>query len=65
MLSKESAAQAIVGLNGSEVGGFTVRCSWGKESSDAFVPGNAPQQQGYSQPYYNQQNQQQVVQQVF
>ncbi|XP_067937316.1 cytotoxic granule associated RNA binding protein TIA1-like isoform X2 [Watersipora subatra] len=67
--SKESAAQAIVGLNGSEIGGYTVRCSWGKESSDAFVPGmgsnNGAMQQSYnSQGMGQPQSTQQVAQQA-
>jgi len=53
--AKDAAAQAIVGLNGSEVGGFMVRCSWGKESNDGPRPqggaggygGYQQQQQGY------------------
>ena len=32
--NKESATQAIVAVHGTEVGGHTVKCSWGKESSD-------------------------------
>lgn len=32
--TKEAATQAIVSVHGTEVGGHTVKCSWGKESSD-------------------------------
>ncbi len=32
--NKESATTAIVAVHGTEVGGHTVKCSWGKESSD-------------------------------
>ncbi|XP_015836561.1 cytotoxic granule associated RNA binding protein TIA1 isoform X3 [Tribolium castaneum] len=37
--TKESATHAIVGVHNSEIGGQTVKCSWGKESGD---PNNAP-----------------------
>lgn len=39
MVQKESAAQAIVGMNGTEVGGFQVRCAWGKEAGGTFPSG--------------------------
>ena len=29
--SKSTAAQAIVSMNGADVNGFTIKCSWGKE----------------------------------
>ena len=32
--SKDSATKAIIGVHATEVGGHTVKCSWGKESSD-------------------------------
>ena len=41
--SKKAAALAIVGVHGTEVGGHTVKCSWGKESSE---PGQGPYQSG-------------------
>lgn len=45
---KESACKAIVEVNGTEVGGYIVRCSWGKESNDnnnAAIPNYTPQVQ--------------------
>ena len=48
--AKDAAAQAIVGLNGADVGGFNVRCSWGKESNDGSRPqGGAGGYGGYNQ----------------
>ena len=44
--SKESACKAIVEVNGSEVGGFIVKCSWGKESNETnsgSIPNYTPQ----------------------
>lgn len=32
--SKKAATEAIVGMHGAEVGGFTVKCSWGKETTN-------------------------------
>ena len=52
--AKDAAAQAIVGLNGTDVGGFNVRCSWGKESND----GSRPQGGAGGYGGYNQQQQQ-------
>ncbi|XP_035672170.1 nucleolysin TIAR-like isoform X4 [Branchiostoma floridae] len=42
--SHEVAAMAIVTVNGTQIEGQAVKCSWGKESSD---PMNQYQQQGY------------------
>lgn len=33
--NKDSACKGIVEVNGTEVGGYIVRCSWGKESNDS------------------------------
>lgn len=68
--TKEAAAQAIVSVHGTEINSHTVKCSWGKESSDPSQNSNSggaagtggqvaaqPQQYGgqpYGQPYYNQ-----------
>lgn len=47
--SKEAAARAIVGVHGTELNGYQVRCSWGKEvpepsgvQSPQKVPAPAP-----------------------
>ena len=44
--NKEDATQAIVSVHGSEIAGHTVKCSWGKESSDPSPPTQASQQAG-------------------
>ena len=41
--AKKAAAEAIVAVHGTEVGGHTVKCSWGKESSE---PGQGAYQSG-------------------
>ncbi|KAK2190289.1 hypothetical protein NP493_79g04003 [Ridgeia piscesae] len=63
--SKEAATQAIVSVHGAEILGHSVKCSWGKESSDPSQGGASSPQQGaaspsqfanqaYGQAYYNQ-----------
>lgn len=32
--SKKAATEAIVGMHGADVGGFSVKCSWGKETTN-------------------------------
>lgn len=32
--SKKAATEAIVGMHGSDVGGYSVKCSWGKETTE-------------------------------
>ena len=44
--SKEAATQAIVSIHGAEVIGHSVKCSWGKESSDPSQGGASSPQQG-------------------
>ena len=39
--TKEAAAQAIVSVHGTEINGHTVKCSWGKESSDPSQNANS------------------------
>ncbi|XP_067937931.1 cytotoxic granule associated RNA binding protein TIA1-like isoform X2 [Watersipora subatra] len=45
--SKESACKAIVEVNGTEVGSYIVKCSWGKESNEttsaSAIPNYTPQ----------------------
>ncbi|KAK3589719.1 hypothetical protein CHS0354_021041 [Potamilus streckersoni] len=50
--SKESAANAIVGVNGTTVNDQTVKCSWGKESNDPSQTSTAssPQMVGTHSP---------------
>ncbi|KAL3864565.1 hypothetical protein ACJMK2_006232 [Sinanodonta woodiana] len=50
--SKESAANAIVGVNGTTVNDQTVKCSWGKESNDPSQTSSAssPQMVGTHSP---------------
>lgn len=48
LATKEAAAQAIVGLNGTEIAGFQCRCAWGKESNDVQ---RQQQQASYQQGY--------------
>jgi len=38
--TKESASQAIVGVHGTEIFGYPVKCSWGKEPNES--PGSSP-----------------------
>lgn len=63
--SKEAAAKAIVGVHGTEMNGYQVKCSWGKETSDssstmtnphATTNQNATKQNAFdgSQGYYQQ-----------
>lgn len=52
-MAKEAACQAIVALNGTEVGGYTVRCAWGKESG-GMQPSMGYQQQSYGSGYQQQ-----------
>ncbi|XP_065177412.1 nucleolysin TIAR-like [Sycon ciliatum] len=49
--SHEQAAMAICGMNGSQVSGTSIKCSWGKEPSEAAI---LLQQQQYFHYYYNQ-----------
>ncbi|XP_055351445.1 cytotoxic granule associated RNA binding protein TIA1-like [Paramacrobiotus metropolitanus] len=35
--TRESAAGAILGINNSEINGYHVRCSWGKEMRDPYI----------------------------
>lgn len=54
--TKESATKAIVGVHGSQMGGFTVKCSWGKESdtsSQTKTAAAVPQQQAFNQQAYS------------
>ena len=39
--TKEAAAQAIVSVHGTEINSHTVKCSWGKESSDPSQNSNS------------------------
>ena len=48
--NKEDATQAIVSVHGSEINGHTVKCSWGKESSDPSGPPSQAQPAGAPQP---------------
>nr|XP_006817563.1 PREDICTED: nucleolysin TIA-1 isoform p40-like isoform X5 [Saccoglossus kowalevskii] len=48
-MTHESAAHAIVSVNGSQINGHMVKCSWGKESSDPLY-----QAQGQWNQYYQQ-----------
>jgi nucleolysin TIA-1/TIAR len=65
--TKEAATQAIVSVHGTEINGHTVKCSWGKESSDPSQNASSPQAGGqvtpqpqqyagqpYGQAYYGQ-----------
>ncbi|XP_070550219.1 nucleolysin TIAR-like [Ptychodera flava] len=47
----ESAAHAIVNIHGTQINCHSVKCSWGKESSDPLY--QAQQQQNTYNPYYN------------
>jgi nucleolysin TIA-1/TIAR len=56
MDSKDAATKAIVGTHGTQLNGYTVKCSWGKESDTASSQGSggqqsrsAPQTQNYNQ----------------
>ncbi|XP_077992537.1 cytotoxic granule associated RNA binding protein TIA1-like isoform X2 [Glandiceps talaboti] len=48
----ESAAHAILHVNGAQINGHSVKCSWGKESSDPLYQAQQQQQNTYN-PYYN------------
>jgi len=48
--SKEAATQAIVSVHGAEILGHSVKCSWGKESSDPSQGGASSPQQGAASP---------------
>ena len=48
--SKEAATQAIVSIHGAEVIGHSVKCSWGKESSDPSQGGASSPPQGAASP---------------
>ena len=39
--NKESACSAIVAVNGTDIGGSSVKCSWGKENPGMGGPANA------------------------
>uniref|UniRef100_A0A8C9DQ40 Cytotoxic granule associated RNA binding protein TIA1 n=2 Tax=Lemuridae TaxID=9445 RepID=A0A8C9DQ40_PROSS len=49
--SHESAAHAIVSVNGTTIEGHVVKCYWGKESLDMINPVQQQNQIGYPQPY--------------
>ena len=46
MDTKDAATKAIVATHGTQVGGYTCKCSWGKEtdSSSSSQKQSAPQQ---------------------
>lgn len=56
--SKKSATEAIVGTHGAEINGYTVKCSWGKETPDTSSSASAQNtsaqvpQQSYAGPQY-------------
>lgn len=65
MDSKDAATKAIVATHGSQINGYTVKCSWGKESEATSSQSSAqqsrtssqsssypPQQPGYGSGYY-------------
>jgi hypothetical protein len=48
--SKDAATKAIVAVSGTQINGFTVRCSWGKETTNSVpTPSSVPGQYS-SQP---------------
>ncbi|XP_078205245.1 cytotoxic granule associated RNA binding protein TIA1 isoform X16 [Callithrix jacchus] len=49
--SHESAAHAIVSVNGTTIEGHVVKCYWGKETLDMINPVQQQSQIGYPQPY--------------
>uniref|UniRef100_G1PIS6 TIA1 cytotoxic granule associated RNA binding protein n=1 Tax=Myotis lucifugus TaxID=59463 RepID=G1PIS6_MYOLU len=49
--SHESAAHAIVSVNGTTIEGHVVKCYWGKETLDMINPVQQQNQIGYPQPY--------------
>lgn len=49
--SHESAAHAIVSVNGTTIEGHMVKCYWGKETLDVINPVQQQNQIGYPQPY--------------
>lgn len=62
-MTHESAAHAIVTVNGSQINGNMVKCSWGKESSDPLYQAQGQWNQYYQQ-YTTQQPQVQPTQYV-
>ncbi|GCB63037.1 hypothetical protein scyTo_0011557 [Scyliorhinus torazame] len=49
--SHESAAHAIVSVNGTTIEGHIVKCYWGKETPDGMSQFQQPSQMGYAQPW--------------
>lgn len=49
--SHESAAHAIVSVNGTTIEGHVVKCYWGKETLDMINPVQQQNQIGYPQAY--------------
>ncbi|XP_039180094.1 nucleolysin TIA-1 isoform X5 [Crotalus tigris] len=49
--SHESAAHAIVSVNGTTIEGHVVKCYWGKETPDMINPIQQQNQVGYPPPY--------------
>lgn len=39
--SKKAATEAIVGTHGADINGYSVRCSWGKETPDTSSSASA------------------------
>lgn len=48
--SKKAATEAIVGTHGAEVGGFSVKCSWGKETTNGSQGQGSAANTGASAP---------------
>ena len=67
MDTKDAATKAIIATHGTQINGYTCKCSWGKETSESSTGSQSqsasqqnsayPQQQGYGgMGYYNPMN---------